>query len=53
MAPIALSAFVLGGVQGVDVWFAPNNVGFVLNNVWFFTINVWFVPVNVWLCSEH
>ena len=46
MASIALSAFVLGIVQGVDV-------GFVLNNVWFFTINVWFVPVNVWLCSEH
>ena len=46
MAPIALSAFVLGIVQGVDV-------GFVLNNVWFFTINVWFVPINVWLCSEH
>ena len=46
MASIALSAFVLGVVQDVDV-------GFVLNNVWFFTINVWFVPVNVWLCSEH
>lgn len=46
MAPIALSAFVLGGVQGVDV-------GFTSNNVWFFTINVWFVPVNVWLCAEH
>jgi len=53
MASIALSAFVLGVVQDVDVWFAPNNGGFVPNNVWFFTINVWFVPVNVWLCSEH